>query len=223
MNSSYTQNVIEVFKSHTDPAMADPMAKYMKNKFEYFGIKSPLRKEISKQLLTKSKLPDPQDVSKIVNELWAQPQRELQYFAMVLLQKYAKTSTADWIDLYEELILQKSWWDTVDGIAASNVGDHFRKFPEQLFLYTKKWMDSENIWLQRTCLIFQLRYKEKTDFVLLKSFIVPLSSSKEFFIRKAIGWALRQYSKTNPLAVKEYVKEQSLSNLSYREATKLLK
>ena len=223
MNSSYTQNVIEVFKNHADPATAGPMAKYMKNKFDYFGIKSPLRKEISKQLLIKSKLPVLHDVSKIVNELWTQPQRELQYFVIVLLQKYAKTSTADWINLYEKLILQKSWWDTVDGIAAWNVGDHFQKFPEQLFPYTKKWMASENMWLQRTCLIFQLRYQEHTDFELLKSFIIPLSSSKEFFIRKAIGWALRQYSKTNPLAVKEFAKEQPLSNLSYREATKLLK
>lgn len=223
MNSSYTENVIEVFINHADPATAIPMTKYMKNKLEYFGIKSPLRKEISEQFLTKNKLPDRHDISKIVKELWVQPQRELQYFAMVLLQKYTLISLIDWIDLYEDLILQKSWWDTVDGIAAWNVGDHFLKFSEQLSPYTKKWMDSANIWLQRTCLIFQLRYKEKTDFELLKSFIIPLSSSKEFFIRKAIGWSLRQYSKVNPLIVKEFVKDQPLSNLSYREATKLLK
>jgi 3-methyladenine DNA glycosylase AlkD len=223
VNSSYTQNVIEVFKNHADPTTAIPMVKYMKNKFEYFGIKSPLRKEISKSFLTKNHLPDQHEVFKIVNELWAQPQRELQYFAMAMLQKYTLTSPADWIDLYEKLIIQKSWWDTVDGLAAWNVGDHFLKFPEQISPYTNNWMDSENMWLQRTCLIFQLRYKDQTDFELLKSFIIPLSSSKEFFIRKAIGWALRQYSKTNPLVVKEFVKEHPLSNLSYREAIRLIK
>ena len=223
MISSYTRYVIEVFESYADPSTAAPMAKYMKDKFEYYGIKSPKRKEISKPFFIKNNLPDRHDVPEIINELWAQPQRELQYFAMVLLQKYAKTSSADWIDLYEKLIVQKSWWDTVDGLAAWNVGDHFRQFPEQISPYTKKWMDSGNMWLQRTCLIFQLRYKDKTDFKLLKSFIIPLASSKEFFIRKAIGWALRQYSKTNPLAVKEFVNEQPLSNLSYREATRLMK
>lgn len=223
MISSYTRYVIEVFESYAHPDTATPMAKYMKDKFEYFGIKSPKRKEISKPFFIKSNLPDRQDVPQIINELWAQPQRELQYFALTLLQKYSKSSAANWIDLYEKLIIQKSWWDTVDGLAAWNVGDHFRKFPEQISPYTNKWMDSGNMWLQRACLIFQLRYKEKTDFELLKSTIIPLASSKEFFIRKAIGWALRQYSKVNPLAVEEFVNNQPLSNLSYREAVKFLK
>lgn len=221
MISTYTQNVIDVFNSHADPVTAAPMAKYMKNKFDYFGIKSPLRKEISKPFLLKNNLPSTQRLQEIVIEFWNQPQRELQYFAMELLQKYSKVSPVDWINLYEDLITQKSWWDTVDGIAAWNVGDHFQKFPEQLVPYTTKWMDSENIWLQRTCLIFQLRYKEQTDFKLMKSFIIPLSTSKEFFIRKAIGWALRQYSKFNPLVVKDFVAQQPLSNLSQREATKI--
>ncbi|MCK5104281.1 MAG: DNA alkylation repair protein, partial [Cyclobacteriaceae bacterium] len=140
MISSNTRYVIEVFESYADPSTAALMAIYMKDKFEYYGIKSPTRKEISKPFFIKNNLPDRNDAPKIINELWEQPQRELQYFGMVLLQKYAKTSTADWIDLYAKLIVQKSWWDTVDGLAAWNVGDHFRKFPEQISPYTKKWM-----------------------------------------------------------------------------------
>jgi 3-methyladenine DNA glycosylase AlkD len=223
MISSYTQQVIDVFNKNSNLDVATPMAKYMRNKFLYFGIKSPLRKEISKPFLLKNNLPAIQDAPKVINQLWDQPQRELQYFALELLQKYSKTSPADWIDLYEELIIKKSWWDTVDGIAAWNVGDHFQKYPDQIFSYTSKWMNSENMWLQRTCLIFQLRYKGQTDFELMKTFILLLSSSREFFIRKAIGWALRQYSKVDPQVVKEFVAQQPMSNLSKREATKLLK
>lgn len=222
MLSSYTKQVIDAFEFHADPIAAKPMIKYLKNKFDAFGIKSPLRKEISKPFLNKINLPEADEVAKIVHELWDQPQRELQYFAIELLQKYAKTSTADWIDLYEELIVKKSWWDSVDGLAAWNVGAHFRRFPEQISYYTFRWMVSENMWLERTSLIFQLKYKGQTDFELLKSFIVPLSSSKEFFIQKSIGWALRQYSRTNPQAVEEFVAQQPLSKLSHREALRLI-
>ncbi|MCK5369229.1 MAG: DNA alkylation repair protein [Cyclobacteriaceae bacterium] len=223
MISAYTQYVIEVFSEQHDPVAAAPMAKYMKGKFDYFGIKSPLRKEISKPFLVKNNLPPLDDVPNIMQELWNQPERELQYFALELLQRYEKISPMNWIDLYEGLITQKSWWDTVDGLAASQVGSHFNKVPEQIPSYTQKWMKSENMWLQRTCLIFQLKYRDQTDFDLMKSFIIPLADSKEFFIRKAIGWALRQYSRTDAPAVVDFVAKQPLSNLSSREALRLLK
>lgn len=222
MISSYSQEVIEAFEFHADPIAAEPMAKYLRNKFDSFGINSPLRKEISKPFLIKSNLPDSKDVAQIVNELWDQPQRELQYFAIELLKKYARTSTPDWINLYEQLIIKKSWWDSVDGLATWIVGAHFKKFPEQISYYTFRWMVSENMWLKRTSLIFQLKYKDQTDFELLKAFIIPLSSSKEFFIQKAIGWALRQYSRTDPQAVENFVANQPLSKLSYREALRLI-
>jgi 3-methyladenine DNA glycosylase AlkD len=218
----YTSGVIQTFSQYADSNLAKPMAKYMKNRFIYFGIKSPLRKEISKPYLAKANLPNIIEIPQIVRKFWAQPQRELQYFAVDLLQRYSKEPPIEWIKLYEELICRKSWWDTVDGLAAWQVGDYFKKFPDQLSNFTQKWMDSENIWLQRTCLIFQLRYKDQTDFQLLKSFIERLSDSKEFFIRKAIGWSLRQHSKINPEAVKEFVSDQPMSNLSQREALKLI-
>ncbi len=222
MISSYTKQVIEAFEFHADPIKAESMKKYLKYKFDSFGIKAPVRKEISKHFFIKSNLPDAKDISQIVHELWDQPQRELQYFAIELLRKYYKTSTANWIDLYEQLIVKKSWWDSVDGLASGNVGAHFRKFPEQMHYYTFRWMTSENMWLERTSIIFQLKYREHTDFELLKSYIIPLSSSKEFFIQKAIGWALRQYSRTNPQAVENFVARQPLSKLSYCEALRLI-
>lgn len=220
MVSTYSQELINVFKRNEDKTAAISMSKYMKNKFAYYGIKSPLRREISKPFLANTNLPAIKDIPKIMRELWEQPQRELHYFAMELLQKYNKKAPPNWINLYQELITQKSWWDTVDGLAAWQIGDHFKKYPDQIQIKTQQWMDSENIWLQRTCLIFQLRYKKETDFELMQSFIIRLAAQKEFFIRKAIGWALRQYAKENPEAVKDFIARQELSNLSKREALK---
>ena len=222
MISAYTQQVLDVFRLHEDKAKAAPMARYMKDKFAYFGISSPVRKAISKPLLVRDALPSISDIPVIARELWNEPERELQYFTLDLLAKYGTKAPEAWIDLYEELITTKSWWDTVDGLAANQVGGHFQKYSAQRDKYTLDWMASENIWLQRTCLIFQLRYKKQTDFELMKTFIRPLASSDEFFIRKAIGWALRQYGKFEPTKVIKFVESQPMSNLSKREALKLI-
>ena len=222
MLSDYTKKVQETFLLHEDPTQGAAMSKYMRNKFEYFGINSPTRKDISKPLLSKQEIPAMNDIPDITREFWNLPQRELQYFTLDLLQKFIKKCPADWIDLFEELIITKSWWDTVDGVAPNLVGYLFQRFPTLLESYTNQWMDSENIWLQRSCLLFQLRYKHDTDFELLKSFIEPLAASDEFFIRKAIGWSLRQYAKFNQQAVIQYVAKQPLSKLSRTEALKHL-
>lgn len=214
----YTKQIIRVFTEAQNPKNAIPMKAYMKNKFEYLGIKTPERRELSKPFLIKSSLPAVDDLWPIIMELWEQPEREYQYFAQGLCAKYLHYVKKDWIDLYESLIIHKSWWDTVDFVAGTLVGDYFMKFPDSIPSVTKKWMHSRNIWLQRSCILFQLKYKKDTDTTLLTSFIKPLSDSKEFFIAKAIGWALREYSKTNPDWVLEFVEKNSLQPLSKREA-----
>jgi 3-methyladenine DNA glycosylase AlkD len=198
------------------------MKKYLKNKFEFYGVKAPLLREIAKPFLKKHTLPQVGDVPEIVSQLWNHPRRELQYFAIELLKKYMKVEPKDWIELYEKLMVEKSWWDTVDAIAAWFVGNHFQRFPDQINPYTAQWMASGNIWLQRSCLIFQLKYKDRTDFELMKTFILPLAESKEFFLRKAIGWALREYSKIQPEKVLEFTANHSLSPLSFKEATRII-
>jgi 3-methyladenine DNA glycosylase AlkD len=155
--------------------------------------------------------------------LWEQPEREFQYFAMEMVEKFRKKAPAGMIGTYELMILGKSWWDTVDFIAAVLVGGHFRRFPEMVAPYTGKWMASGNIWLQRTALLFQLKYKKETDFGLLATFITFLAGSREFFIRKAIGWALREYSKTDPQRVKAFVTATPLAPLSRKEALRRMK
>lgn len=219
----YLTDLIHVFETKADPAYAVQMKKYMKHLFDFYGISSPKRKELYKVHWNKHGYLLNEEPTEIIKWCWQAPQREYQYFGMELLDKLAKKAKADRIDLYEYIIINKSWWDTVDFIAAKLVGTFFTSHPEHIANFTTKWMQSGNLWLQRTCLLFQLKYKAKTDTHLLETFISQLSESKEFFIRKAIGWALREYSKTDPEYVIQCIKKHHLSGLSEREALKWMK
>lgn len=194
----------------------------MLNKFEFFGIKAPKRREIQKSFFQKQNLPKKQDLEEIIKELWKKSQREFQYFAMEFCLKYIKQMEEKDVFLFEYMITNKSWWDTVDLIATKLVSEYFKKYPEKTEFFVKKWINSKNIWLQRTAILFQLKYKEKTDIMLLSFVIESLLGSNEFFINKAIGWVLRNYSKTNPQWVKDFVNRTSLENLSKREALRLI-
>ena len=194
----------------------------MKGQFEYYGIKSPVRKEIAKEFLKSNGYPASEELESIVKEAWSLPQREVQYFTMDMLGKLAKKGPYDRIELYEYLITHKSWWDTVDYIASNLVGVHFQKYPEQILPRTDLWMKSGNMWLQRTAILFQLKYKKDTDLNLLSEYIHQLRGSKEFFINKAIGWMLREYSKTDTDWVIKFVNNNELAPLSRREALKWL-
>jgi 3-methyladenine DNA glycosylase AlkD len=141
---------------------------------------------------------------------------------MGLLSKFEKQLPAKFIDTLEYLLITKSWWDTVDLIATHAVGTHFKRFPKIREIYLRKWRKSKNIWLRRTAILFQLGYKQETDFELLTGIIGENLGSNEFFINKAIGWALRQYAYTDPKAVKKFVKSTALHPLSRREAMKHL-
>jgi len=219
----YLGPLIKSFKDNADPITAEPMAKYMKNLFPYLGIKTPIRKELFKDFIKEYGLPELSEIKQITLELWDLPEREFQYAAIGLLRRFVKKWDEDFINLFEQLIVNKSWWDSVDGIASWLVGDHFKRFPQQRDEYIKRWMKSNNMWLQRTCILFQLHYKDATDVMLLGGIIMSLNTSKEFFIQKAIGWILREYSKTDAKAVINFVENNELANLSKREALKWLK
>ena len=220
---NYIQKIESTLREHSNSENALHMRKYMKNQFEYFGIKAPLRKEITREFLRKDNLPSTTSIHSIIHSLWEKPEREFQYFAMELLTKYVKSMESNFIQHLEYLITTKSWWDTVDFIAANLVGNFFLIHPELISPTTDKWAKSDNMWLQRTSILFQLKYKSSTDLKLLFRYIKMHSDSKDFFIRKAIGWALRVYSKTDPKTVSEFVKSNKLSGLSTREALKRIK
>ena len=221
--NNYLTPLYKLFKENSNPTNAEPMAKYMKNRFPYLGIKTPRRKELLKDFYEENGLPEMQELKQITLDLWDFPEREFQYVAIGLLRKFTKKWDEDFINLFEQLIITKSWWDTVDGLASWMVGKHFTRFPEIRDTYIDRWMKSGNMWLQRTCLLFQLSYKAKTDDMLMGSVIMALNGSDEFFINKAIGWILREYSKTDAHAVINFVKNNELAPLSNREALKWLK
>jgi 3-methyladenine DNA glycosylase AlkD len=220
---SYVDSLKTLFEQNANPVQAAPMKKYMRDQFEYLGIKTPQNTALQKQFYKERGIPELAQLDEILRDLWALPQREFQYVGMGLLSKYEKQLPAEFIEPVEYLITTKSWWDTVDAIASHTVGTHFRRFPNVREKYLKKWRKSKNIWLRRTTILFQLSYKQETDFALLKQIISENLGSDEFFINKAIGWALRQYAYTDPQAVKKFVKSTPLPPLSRREAMKHLK
>jgi 3-methyladenine DNA glycosylase AlkD len=211
-----------IFEQNADPTNAPAMKKYMRDQFEYLGIKSPKFKELLKQFISKNGLPPIDELDVIARELWSLPQREFQYLAVSLVGRSEEKLPADFTGALEYLITTKSWWDTVDSIAGGTVGVHFKRYPAVRNKYLARWRKSEDFWLRRTTILFQLNYKEETDFDLLCEIINENLDSKEFFINKAIGWALRQYARTDPKAVKKFVKETPLHPLSRREAMKHL-
>jgi 3-methyladenine DNA glycosylase AlkD len=223
MPIEFIKSLASEFILHRNQEIAIAQKQYMKNKFEFYGIKSPLRRELQKPFLIVKYLPNKSDLDSIVKELWLRPERELQYFTQELVKKYTKQFEKKDIELLEFMIVNKSWWDTIDFIAVNLVGAYFKKYPEQIEIYVKKWLKSGNIWLQRSAILFQLKYKQELDTELLVRIINNLLGSKEFFINKSIGWVLREYGKINPVWVKEFVQKTALSKLSRREAIRLLK
>jgi len=217
-----TDEIGNEFAKHGNATIAAQQKAYMKNKFEFFGIPTPKRRELYKPFLQKSNLPAKAELRAIIKDLWSRPERDYQYFGQELVFKYASQLEEHDIELFEFMITQKSWWDTIDFIAANIVGVYMKTFPQKRVVTIDRWMLSGNMWLQRTCLLFQLKYKDKLDTLLLKRIIEQLLGSKEFFINKAIGWILREYSKTNAEWVKDFVAKTSLSNLSKKEALRLI-
>lgn len=219
---SSADDLIAFFNSNANAALSPAMEKYMLGQFRFLGIKSPERKQLLRQYIQNHGYPDADLLEAFVKQLWQTPGRELHYAAMEIASRKVLLKEPDRIVLIEWMITHESWWDTVDFIASNLAGVWFKLHPQEIFSVTGKWMASGNIWLQRTCLLFQLKYRNETDFRLLSGFIEQLASEKEFFIRKAIGWALREYSKTKPEAVIQFVESHSLSPLSQREAMKII-
>lgn len=218
----YLAVISEKFHSAKHETNADRMKAYMRNQFDFVGIKSPERNLIQRDIYNLYGKPKEEEALYITAELWNSREREFQYFAMDILDRSIKKQPPETIGFIEELITTKSWWDTVDFIAASTLGKFFNQHDHFIPPVTNKWIDSENIWLQRSCILFQLKYKHKTDLNLLYSFINRLKDSDEFFIRKAIGWALREYSKTDSEEIINFVNHQSLKPLSRKEALKVI-
>lgn len=218
----YTQALQSLLAAHADPAAAEPMRRYMRDLFPYLGIKTPRLRALLKEHISALGVPGLADLEGLVRELWGLPEREFQYIAISLIARLERQLPADFAATLEYLLVTKSWWDTVDGLAAGPVGTHFKRYPEVRESCLSRWRGSGNIWLRRTTLLFQLNYRRETDFPLLCEIIRQNLGSKEFFINKAIGWALRQHTRVDPQGVRAFVAATPLHPLSAREALKWL-
>jgi len=216
--SLFIPAIVEALRDLADADNALKMRKYMRDKYPFLGVNKPERQEVFKHLY--KQYGSSQDWFEVSKELFAMPEREFQYVAMEYVKQAKKSWDTRLPALFEQWVGEESWWDVVDFLAPQILGPYFLQFPAERDLYIQRWMNSGNFWLQRFCLVFSLGYKDKTDAALLAKNIQALSSSKEFFIQKAIGWALRQYARTDPDWVREFVAINALAPLSKREALK---
>ena len=206
-----------------DPLIADQMAAYMRDHFEFLGIKTPKRRQLCRTAFAKASATG--EISwDFVFFCWQQPYREFQYIACDYLIKLKKYLTLTDLPKLKELVANKAWWDTVDTLAKLFT-ELYLRYPVKLTKVMLTWSMAEDIWLKRVALELQLLLKEKTDTRLLAQIIENNLGSDEFFINKAIGWALRDYSKTDPKWVKAYIitHQAKLNALSIREGSKYLK
>lgn len=203
------------------PVRAAGTRAYMRDQFPYFGITSPRLRELDRTVVAGLDRPTGADLVAIAVGCWDRPEREYQYFACGYLRKHVSICDAGFLTTARHLVVTKSWWDTVDTLAAHTVGPLVTRHPT-LVTTMDAWIAEENMWLVRTAILHQLRYKQRTDADRLFEYCTAQAGHRDFFVRKAIGWALRAYAGTDPEAVRSFVHKQKerLSPLSVREALK---
>lgn len=220
--SSWTSETYSDLLRAENANLARNMAAYMKGHFAFLGIPKPLRAEIQRRHWAER--PRKSDAIACIHELWTQPFREAQYLACDLLKAESKHwDPIEALPCLEHWITTQSWWDSVDTLAVHGVGVLLRRHPEAVWPVVQQWIYAENMWLNRTAMICQLGFRVETRTDWLDEALNAHVHSTEFFHRKAIGWALRDYGKTNPRWVRQWVgAHPGLSGLSRREALRLL-
>ena len=214
------EELVKELKAVANPDDVVAMKAYMKNKFEFLGVKTPARRKLTKAFFKQHT--DSVIDWNFINEAWKNPYRELQYTALDYLEIRKKLLTPSDLPRLKKQAQTKSWWDTIDFLDRL-VGSIIARFPETKEIIVA-WSCDEDIWLRRLAIDHQLLRKEKTDTKLLEKILVNNLGRTEFFINKAIGWALRDYSKTNPDWVKDFIERYrvEMAALSIREGSKYL-
>lgn len=223
--ASLLKRLRAAFAEIADPAAAPAMQRYMKSALPYHGVKMPVVRKVARAVLAEVPLPSAAAWRRLVLALWhGATHREERHAALVLTadRRALPYQTMDALPLYEELIVTGAWWDLVDELATHNLGLLLRRHPAPMKRAMRAWSRDPDMWKRRSSILCQIGFKADTDLDLLYANIEPSLDSKEFFLRKAIGWALRQYAWTDPAEIKRYVKanERRLSGLSRREALK---
>lgn len=211
------------FNQRENPTKAVEMAAYLKNQFAFFGLQRDERWPHYRSAWSAHPIGNGEELDAVVRAAWSRPQREFHYFAIETVIKYKKHLQSDQLSLIHHCITHKSWWDTVDMFAGRISNYFFQTFPHLIPEGPDQWVDSNNIWLIRSAILNQLFFEmDNFDEQRLFRYIDQHKSSKEFFITKAIGWALRQYSKHRPDRVQWFLDHSDLQPLSRKEAAKRL-
>jgi 3-methyladenine DNA glycosylase AlkD len=208
-----------------DAEKAPAMQAYMKSTMPYHGVPTPHLRKLCRETFSDLEFSSPPKWKAQTLDIWRNAKfREERYAALNLADHRASRpfQTLDAMKVYEEMIITGAWWDYVDTIASHRVGMILRENPQKMKPMMRKWSKSKNIWIKRTSILCQLGFKQDTDLDLLYECIEASLGTKEFFLNKAIGWALRQYAWTDPKEITLYVKKNQarLSTLSQREALK---
>jgi 3-methyladenine DNA glycosylase AlkD len=225
MTHSLVTAVRAALEEAADPVKAPQMQAYMKSDMPYRGVSAPAQKALWREIFRDHRLASAEEWRRVIVELWRSAKyREERYAAIALsdLKAYAPHRTMTSLPMFEEMIVTGAWWDYVDVIASHQLGDILRGEPLRMKPLMRRWAMDRDMWKRRAAILCQLGFKSDTDLDLLYACIEPSVDSREFFLRKAIGWALRQYAWTDPREVRRYVKANRarLSPLSVREAMK---
>ncbi len=215
--------LVETYRPAADLERAAAMSAYMRGLFPFLGIPAPAQRTLSRAVLAGLPRPDEPDLRAVATGCWDLPEREYQYFAAGYLRRYVGTASAGFLATARTLVTTRSWWDTVDPLAVHLVGPLVRRHPE-LGTAMDTWIGDENPWVVRTALLHQLMYKESTDEGRLFRYCSAQGLHPDFFVRKAVGWALREYAKTAPDTVRRYLaaSRSRLAPLALREAARNL-
>jgi 3-methyladenine DNA glycosylase AlkD len=224
-SKAFGAEVKRTLRSLGDPERARAMRAYMKSRLPYRGVATPERRRACKAVFAKHPMTSFEMWRDSALALWrGAGYREERYVAIALtgLRQYAAYQTLRALPMYEEFVVEGAWWDYVDEVASHRLGPLLRQYPKAMRARMRAWAKSKSLWKRRSAILCQLRFKQETDLELLYDCIEPSLGSDEFFLRKAIGWALRDLAWTNPGEVVRYVERHrdTLSGLSQREALK---
>jgi 3-methyladenine DNA glycosylase AlkD len=226
MTLRLTRAVRAALAAHADPVKAPQMQAYMKSQMPYYGVSSPVQRRLWRELFADHSTASCGELREAAIDLWRNARfREERYAAIAITDQRRHVQCQDMsaVPMYEEMIVTGAWWDYVDALATHHLGDVLRNEPRRMTPLMRKWARAtDSMWKRRAAILCQIRFKTETNLALLYDCIEPNLAHKDFFIRKAIGWALRQYAWSDPREVKRYVSAHRarLSPLSVREALK---
>ncbi len=220
--SDITEFISSKLAENANPEDAIHMQAYMKTEMPFYGVRSPVINEIVSDAKKLFPITTQNEYNDVITKIWSLSHREEKHISIKLARRWKQFITLDALSLYEKMIREGQWWDYIDSISQNLVGKLLEHHRTEMNSILDKWIEDDDLWIRRSAILAHNRHKQNTDQKKLLDYCLQCAHEKEFFIRKAIGWALREYSKTKPEVVSNFIEEHNelLSNLSNREGMK---